>query len=87
MVLVMGIKPYMDNMGDYIGCSIYNLFIYIIDDRRQVMYFFRLILGVFLFLVLVYYLMLALNLIGILTFTEKEIKIKKILIPFYYWFN
>ena len=51
------------------------------------MYFFRLILGVFLFLVLVYYLMLALNLFGILTFTEKEIKGKKILIPFYYWFN
>lgn len=29
MVLVMGIKPYMDNMVDYIGCSIYNLFIYV----------------------------------------------------------
>jgi hypothetical protein len=48
------------------------------------MYFFKLILGLFLFLLLVYYIMLALQLFGIIKFTEKEIT-KKIFIPFYYW--
>ena len=51
------------------------------------MYFFRLILGVFLFIMLIYYIMLALHLFGILNFTEKEISPKKLFIPFYYWFN
>ena len=50
------------------------------------MYFFRFILGVFLFLVFVYYIMVALQLFGVITFTEKEIT-KKVFIPFYYWFN
>lgn len=48
------------------------------------MYFFKLILGLFLFLVFAYYIMLALQLFGVIKFTEKEIT-KKILIPFYYW--
>lgn len=51
------------------------------------MYFFKFILGAFLFLMLVYYVMLALNLCGVLTFTKKRIKTSKFFIPFYYWFN
>lgn len=51
------------------------------------MYFFTLILGSFLSLMLVYYLMLALNLFGVITFTKKRIGISKLFIPFYYWFN
>ena len=51
------------------------------------MYFFRFILGVFLFVMLLYYIMLALHLFGIISFTEKEITSKKLFIPFYYWFN
>lgn len=51
------------------------------------MHFFSFILGAFLFLVLVYYIMLALNLCEVITFTKKRIQISKLLIPFYYWFN
>lgn len=49
------------------------------------MYFFRFILGVILFLVLVYYLMLAFHMWGILTFTNRKIKANRAWIPFYYW--
>ena len=51
------------------------------------MYFFRFILGVILFIVLVYYLMLALHLWGIVTFTDRKIQTKKLWIPFYYWIH
>jgi hypothetical protein len=47
---------------------------------------FKFLLGIFLFLVLVYYFMLALHMWGILTFTKKAITHKGLLIPFYYWF-
>lgn len=51
------------------------------------MYFFRFILGIFLFLVMVYYIMVSLHLFGIITITEKEIEAKRIFVPFYYWFK
>lgn len=51
------------------------------------MYFFRFILGVILFLLLVYYFMLALHLWGILIFTDRKIKKNKMWIPFYYWIH
>lgn len=51
------------------------------------MHFFKFILGAVLFLMLAYYMMLALNLCGVITFTKKRIQISKIIIPFYYWFN
>lgn len=51
------------------------------------MHFFRFILGAFLFLMLAYYIMLALNLCGVITFTKERIRFSKIIIPFYYWFN
>lgn len=51
------------------------------------MYFFRLILVTFLFLLFAYYISLALHLFGVITFTEKEITGKKLIIPFYYWFK
>ena len=51
------------------------------------MHFFKFILGAFLFLMLAYYIMLALNLCGLITFTKKRIQISKLFIPFYYWFN
>lgn len=50
------------------------------------MYFFRLILGVFLVLMLMYYIMLALHLWNIVKITDEEITPKAI-IPFYYWFK
>lgn len=49
------------------------------------MYLFRFLLGVFIFLMLVYYFMLALHLWGILTFTERKIRANRAWIPFYYW--
>lgn len=51
------------------------------------MYFFKFILGIILFLMFAYYIMLTLQLFGAITFTEKEITLKRVLIPFYYWFN
>jgi hypothetical protein len=51
------------------------------------MYFFKFILTIVLGLLLVYYLSLSLHLFGIVTFTEKSIEAKKLLIPFYYWFH
>lgn len=49
------------------------------------MYFFSFILGVVLFLMLVYYVMLALHMWDILTFTNRKIKANRAWIPFYYW--
>ena len=49
------------------------------------MYFFRFILGIILFLMLVYYFMLALHMWDILTFTNRKIKANRAWIPFYYW--
>lgn len=51
------------------------------------MYFFRFAFGAVLVLMLAYYIMLALNLCGVITFTKKRIQISKLFIPFYYWFN
>ena len=51
------------------------------------MNFFKFILGAFLFLMLAYYIMLALNLCGVITFTKKRIQTSRLFIPFYYWFN
>ena len=51
------------------------------------MYFFRFILGVILFLVFVDYIMLALQLWGIITFSTKTVQPKKLWIPFYYWIH
>jgi hypothetical protein len=51
------------------------------------MYFFRLILTTFLSLLFAYYITVALQLFGVVTFTKKEISGKKLIIPFYYWFK
>lgn len=51
------------------------------------MYFFRFLIGIVLFLVFVYYIMLALQLWGVISFTDKTITRKGLVVPFYYWFK
>jgi hypothetical protein len=48
---------------------------------------FKFLLGILLFLVLVYYFMLALQLWGVITFTNRPITRKGSVVPFYYWFK
>ena len=81
MVMAMGIISDMD-FSSILDHSFSNYFL----NNKKLMYFFKFILGVFLFLMFVYYIMVALQLFGVITFTEKEIT-KKVFIPFYYWFN
>ena len=46
---------------------------------------YRLIIYLALFLLIMYYAMLALHLLGLLKMTKADIKAKKLLIPFFYF--
>lgn len=51
------------------------------------MWLFEFIIGIFSFLLVAYYVSLVIHIWGLSKITNKEIKGKKILVPFYYWFN
>lgn len=51
------------------------------------MWLFEFIIGLFSALLIIYYVSLVIHIWGINKITEKEIEGKKILVPFYYWFN
>jgi hypothetical protein len=51
------------------------------------MWLFEFIIGILSFLLVAYYISLAAHIWEICKITDKEIKGKKILVPFYYWFN
>lgn len=46
----------------------------------------RLFVGVIVFLLLIYYVMVVLQSYGIIEFTKRNINVGRGLIPFYYWF-
>lgn len=50
------------------------------------MYFFRLIISTIVVLMLLYYFMVVLQCFNIITFTNRKLTFKRMLVPFYYWF-
>lgn len=49
------------------------------------MFYSKLILGAIVILLIIYYIMVTGQLYGVFKFTNKSIKFKKLVIPFYYW--
>lgn len=48
------------------------------------MFWFRFLIGIFLFLMFVYYVTVVAQALGVLSMTDEEISLKGLL-PFYYW--
>jgi hypothetical protein len=48
---------------------------------------YKLIIGIALYLVAIYYLLVFCHLIGAIKLTKEDVDAKRLLIPFYYFFN